>query len=85
MKWSPRLLVVLLEELHVGNEIVQLVGDPRRVERRRYPHAVAVALALRHSWRPDDLQRLVRRLRLPSRPGDTRAFKQRRRDSVGLT
>jgi hypothetical protein len=37
----------------------------------QYPQAVAVAIALRHSWRPDDLARLATRLRIvltPSTP-----------------
>ena len=32
--------------------------------RRPAPQAIAVALALRHSWQPDDLNRLARRLRM---------------------
>jgi hypothetical protein len=63
MKWSPRLLWVLLEELHVDHEIMAFIGNPRRVPQSRYAHVVAIALAIRHSWRPDDFQRFIRRLR----------------------
>ena len=68
-RWSSRLLCVLLEELYVDEEITDFVGDPRRLPVARYPQALIVALALRHSWRPDDFQRLLKRLgiRLASR------------------
>lgn len=64
-KWSPAMLDALVEELFVGEEFVRLLGDPRRLPVRRYPQAVAIALAIRHSWRPDDFQRTLNRL-LPS-------------------
>jgi hypothetical protein len=66
--WSPRLLTLLLEELHVDDLFVEIVGRPRQVPLRRAAAAVAIALVLRHSWRADDLTRLVRRLGLPRRP-----------------
>lgn len=57
--WSSALLRALVDELYVGEEFERLIGDPRRVPVRRYPQALSVALALRHSWRPDDFQRTV--------------------------
>ncbi|MGE3845093.1 MAG: hypothetical protein AB7I50_26315 [Vicinamibacterales bacterium] len=62
MQWSADLIDVLLEELYVGDEFTALVGDPKRLARRRYPQMIAFALALRHSWRPDDLACILRRL-----------------------
>src|SRR5688572_3213556 len=53
--WSRTLLALVLDELHVDKLFRELVGDPRHLPRRRYPQAIAVAIALRHSWRPDDL------------------------------
>lgn len=61
-KWSPAILHALVEELYVGEEFVRLLGDPRRFPAGRYPQAVAIALALRHSWRAEDFQRTVNRL-----------------------
>ena len=45
----------LLEELYVDDSIADLLGEFSSIPARRYPQLIAVALALRHSWRPDDL------------------------------
>ena len=66
--WSRTLLNVLLDELHIDAFFRELVGSTRHVPVRRYPQAIAVAIALRHSWRPDDLARLARRLRIALTP-----------------
>ena len=65
--WSPVILEALLVELHVDDQVIHLVGEPRSLGIRAYPQVIAVALALRHSWRHDDLSALIRRLRLPPR------------------
>lgn len=62
LTWSPTLLRPLLEELYVDDTFEELVGPLERIPLRRYPHAVAIALVLRHSWRPDDLRQFVRQL-----------------------
>ena len=67
LSWSPVILEALLAELHVDDQVVALVGEPRSLSVRAYPQVIAVALALRHSWRHDDLSALIRRLRLPPR------------------
>jgi hypothetical protein len=41
-----------------------MVGDLDRVPRRLWPQVLAVAVALRHSWRRDGLARLASRLRI---------------------
>ncbi len=71
-KWSSAMLQALVEELYVDEEFARLLGNPRRLPVGRYPQAVAVALALRHSWRPDDFQRTIERL-LPAAPRTCRA------------
>ena len=60
--WTPRLWRVLLDELHVSDTFQALVPASRSLDPSRYPHALAIALAERHSWTPADLQRLTRRL-----------------------
>lgn len=60
--WSANLVDVLIEELYVEDEFRALLGDPEVLPRRRYPQAIALALALRHSWRPDDLACILGRL-----------------------
>jgi len=62
MTWSPALLRLLLEELWIEDELVSLIGALSRLSASRYPQAVALSLALRHSWRPDDLTRVAKRL-----------------------
>lgn len=62
--WSPSLFLTLVEELHVGDELADLVGDLSSLAPTEYPQAIAMALVLRHSWRVDDLDDLMRRLQL---------------------
>jgi hypothetical protein len=66
IKWSPKLLTLLLEELYVEEEFAELLGNPRTLPLGKYPQAFAVALALRHSWRQDDLERTTSQL-IPKR------------------
>ncbi len=67
VRWSANLVTVLIEELYVEEEFNTLLGDPEILPLRRYPQAVALALALRHSWRPNDLACILRRLRIRSK------------------
>ena len=62
LRWSRTLLTLLLDELHTEDGFYELVGDLRRLPVRQIPQAIALAIALRHSWRPDDLAHLARRL-----------------------
>jgi len=58
----------LMEELHVDDSLEHLLGcSLHSLGRSRYPQAIAIALALRHSWRPDDLADVIRRLDLSRR------------------
>src|SRR6202790_2567502 len=59
---SRALLKVLVEELYPDDLFTELAGDLDRVPRRRWPQVVAIAVALRHSWRRDGLTRIARRL-----------------------
>jgi hypothetical protein len=60
---------VLLEELYVGEGLEALLGKPAaEFGAREYPHAVAVALILRHSWRADDLACILARLQVTDEP-----------------
>jgi hypothetical protein len=62
LRWSRTLLTLLLDELHTEDGFFELVGDLRHLPVRQFPQAIAIAIALRHSWRPDDLAHLARRL-----------------------
>ena len=64
LAWSRALMKLLVEELCPDDLFTEIVGSVDRVPMRQFPHVVAVALALRHSWRRDDLTRLAKRLRI---------------------
>ena len=64
LDWSRTLLSLLLEELHADDSFAALVGNPRTLPLRRFPQAIATAIALRHSGRFDDFTHLARRLRI---------------------
>jgi len=65
-RWTLALIQALLEELYVDDSIVDLFGDLRSIPVARYPQLIAVAVALRHSWRPDDFSRFTHRFASPS-------------------
>ena len=48
----------------MDEEIATFVGAVDRLPPDRVPQAVAMAIALRHSWREDDLRRVTTRLKL---------------------
>jgi hypothetical protein len=64
LSWSRQLLKAAIEELYPDGLFAEIVGDLDRVPPRRWPQALAVAIALRHSWRRDGLTRIASRLRV---------------------
>lgn len=62
LAWSPMLLRLLLEDIRPDDLFLEVIGKAERVPIKRYAQAVAVALALRHSWERDDLLRFSKRL-----------------------
>src|SRR5205823_6086356 len=60
--WSRALLKAVVAELYPDDLYTALVGNLDRLPRRRWPHALATAVALRHSGRPDSLARIAGRL-----------------------
>ena len=69
LTWSRALVKLIVEELFPDDLFIDLVGHLDRVPPRQWPHVLAIAVALRHSWRRDGLARVARRLRvsLPAR------------------
>ena len=67
LDWSPRLLRLLLEELYVDEEVEDLLGPASRVAITEFPQVIAVALALRYSWRRDTFRDFLNRLDLKRR------------------
>jgi hypothetical protein len=62
LRWSRALVTALVDELHPDDLFTDLVGNLDRVPRRQWPHVVAVALVLRHSWRRDTFVAIAKRL-----------------------
>ena len=56
------LLRLLLEDIRPDELFLDVIGKPDRLAAKRYPQAIAVALALRHSWQRDDLLTFSKRL-----------------------
>jgi hypothetical protein len=76
LTWSRALLKLVVDELYPDDLFTELVGNLDRVPPRHWPRVLAIAVALRHSWRRDGLTRVARRLRVslatqndPTAPG----------------
>jgi len=64
LTWSRALLKLVVEELYPDDLFWELIGNLDRVPRRKWPCVLAIAVALRHSWRRDGLARIAKRLRV---------------------
>ena len=64
LTWSRALVKLIVEELFLDDLFTELVGPLDRVPPRQWPHVLAIAIALRHSWRRDGLAHVARRLRV---------------------
>ena len=65
IRWTRPLIEAVLEELYVDDHFEELLGRASGDLRpAHYPQAIAVALILRHSWHPDDLACMLKRLKL---------------------
>ena len=64
LTWSRALVELIVGGLFPDDLFCELVGQLDRVPPRQWPHVLAVAVALRHSWRRDGLDHLARRLRV---------------------
>ena len=65
LRWNRPLIEAVLEELYVDDHFEELLGRaPGDLRAGQYAQAIAVALILRHSWHPDDLACMLKRLKL---------------------
>ena len=64
LPWSRALLKLVVRELYPDDLFSELIGNLDRVPRDRWPQVVALAVALRHSWRKDGLARIVKSLQV---------------------
>jgi hypothetical protein len=77
LTWSRALVKLIVEELFPEDLFTELVGDLDRVRPQQWPHILAIAVALRHSWRRDGLARVARRLRVSLPAKDLNPERQR--------
>ena len=56
------LLRLLLEDIRPDDLFIEVLGKPDRIGVKHYPQALALALALRHSWHRQDLLTFSKRL-----------------------
>ena len=73
LQWTRALLKLVVRELHPDDLFSELIGSLNRVPRSRWPQAVALAVALRHSWREDGLAQIVRSLHVPRQSAEDNA------------
>lgn len=93
LPWSRGLITTLLDELNIDAAFTGLVGRPSGLPTRRYPQAIAVALALRHSWRREELVKFAKRfgVKLTAKelndvePADTSDTPASEADAVGVS
>jgi hypothetical protein len=64
LPWSRPLLQLVVDELYPDDLFTELIGNLDRVPSRQWPRVLAIAVALRCSWRRDGLARVARRLRV---------------------
>ena len=77
LPWSRALLKLVVEELYPDDCFAELVGNLDRVPRRQWPRVLAIAVALRHSWRREGLSRIARALRVSLPTDDPRPRRRR--------
>ena len=73
LRWSRALLKLVVRELYPDDLFAELIGNLDRVPRRRWPQVVALAVALRHSWRQDGLTQIVKSLHVPRQSAEDNA------------
>jgi hypothetical protein len=81
LPWSRALLKLVVRELYPDDLFAELIGNLDRIPRRRWPQVVALAVALRHSWRRDGLAQIVRSLQVRAYDS-SRVYRHPRRKST---
>src|SRR5215831_11994192 len=70
LPWSRALLKLVVRELYPDDLFTELIGNLDRVPRHRWPQVVALAIALRHSWRRDGLAKIAISLHVARQSAD---------------
>ena len=82
LPWSRALLKLVVRELYPDDLFAELIGNLDRIPRRRWPQVVALAVALRHSWRRDGLAQIVRSLQIRASDASRKYRHPRRKPTV---
>jgi hypothetical protein len=78
LTWSRALVKLIVDELYPDDLFTELVGTLDRVPSRQWPRVLAIAVALRYSWRRDGLARIARSLRVSLAAESAASRRQRR-------
>lgn len=78
LQWSRALLKLVVHELYPDDLFSELIGNLDRVPQRRWPQVIALAVALRRSWRQNGLRQLVRSLRITTTSSPVRTHPRRK-------
>ena len=78
LQWSRALLKLVVHELYPDDLFSELIGNLDRVPPPRWPQVIALAIALRYSWRQDGLSRIVRSLQVPTASSPVTKHQRRR-------
>lgn len=62
LPWSRMLLRLLLEDIRTDDLFLEVMGKPEALPTSKYPQAIAVALAVRHSWQRESFITFSKRL-----------------------
>ena len=76
LTWSRPLVKLIVEELFPDDLFTELVGNLDRVSPRQWPHVLAIAVALRRSWRRHGLAQVAKRLRVSLVPNEVAPRRQ---------
>ena len=83
LTWSRALLKLIVAELYPDDLFSEFVGSLDRIPARQWPRVLAIAVALRHSWRRDGLARVARRLHVSlAMPVDRTDWRRQRTTST---
>ena len=82
LPWSRALLKLVVRELYPDDLFSELIGNLDRVPSRRWPQVIALAVALRQSWRQDGLARVAKYLQIRTAKSSRVNTHQRRTPST---
>ena len=82
LPWSRALLKLVVRELYPDDLFSELIGNLDRVPSRRWPQVIALAVALRQSWRQDGLARVAKSLQVRTANSSRVHTHQRRKPST---